>query len=63
MTQSATTLSFKQAKSIIIEHVRAWIMPYEPINSQEFNSYLTLAPALMDNPEADLDELCATIID
>ena len=63
MNQSATALTFQQAKLMIIEHVRAWIMPYEPINSKEFNSYLTLAPALMNNPEADLDELCATIMD
>jgi len=63
MTQSATTLSFQQAKAIIIEHVRAWIMPYEPINSSEFKGYLTLIPTLMDNPDVDLDELCATIID
>jgi len=62
MTQDKNTLPLQQAKTMITQHVKAWILPYEPIDSEEFHDYLCLAPILAKNPEADLDELCASII-
>lgn len=63
MNIHAETLTYNQAKSEIIKHVKAWIMPYEPTNSEEFRDFFTLIPVLMNNPTADLDELCASVID
>ncbi len=34
---------------------------YEPINSEEYHPFLNLAPILAYNPDADLDELCASV--
>lgn len=62
MTPYKTKPTLEEAAAIIIEHVRAWILPYEPVDSEEFQDYLTLAPALANNPEIDLDELCASVL-
>lgn len=63
MSFQTDTLTYNQAKSEIIKHVRAWIMPYEPTDSEEFRDFFTLIPVLMNNPAADLDDLCASVID
>lgn len=61
--QHQNTMSYSAAKRLITDHVRAWIMPYEPLDSEEFHCYFALIPLLVNNPSIDLDELCASATD
>jgi hypothetical protein len=57
------TLSQSQAESIIVKHVQAFICPYEVASSEEVTFFFSLVPYLMENPDADLDELCVIALE
>lgn len=57
------TLSQEQAESIIVEHVQAFIFPYEAANSEEITFFFSLVPYLMEHPDADIDELCVAALE
>jgi hypothetical protein len=63
MAQPTITLTYSEAIEEIINHVLAFILPWESRHSPEVAYFFSLAPILVDNPLADLDELCANIID
>jgi hypothetical protein len=63
MAQPTITLTYSEAIEEIINHVLAFILPWESKHSPEVTHFFSLAPILMDNTLADLDELFSNIID
>lgn len=57
------TLSQAEAESMIVEHVQAFILPYEAANSEEVTFFFSLVPYLMEHPDADIDKLCVAALE
>ncbi|MBA6348334.1 hypothetical protein [Colwellia sp. BRX8-9] len=60
MTKSLTK---KQARKIIRNHVQAFICPYEPHYSEDVTRFYQLVPILQIFPDADLDDLCCQVLE
>jgi hypothetical protein len=62
MHQTTPTLTYDEAINEIANHVLAFICPWDSKNSSDVKYFFSLAHTSMADPQADLDELCASIM-
>jgi hypothetical protein len=58
MKESNKTLTYEEAKLILITYVLGFILPYESPDSEAVKFYFSLIPAVQKSPHADLNALC-----
>jgi hypothetical protein len=58
----SNTITWREAKEILVEHLRAFLYPYEAEDSEEIVFFFPLIYTIMENPDVNLDRLCVTAL-
>ena len=57
------TITWQEAKAILLEHLSAFLFPYEAEDSDEIVFFFPLINVIMENSDVDIDDLCVAALD